>query len=172
MTGPVQHPTSELVAAAWIAAMTPIPAAMVATQPPQDVNQWTAFVAPGSAGSANIRQFVTVRVVGGTPGLNTPVWKPVVEVQCYATNPGSNKPPWGSANQTLELIRLATFNRTANEFGRALSISVGNVVYNGANVLQAVMHTEPRRLYSSIQNYAVYQADMGITWREIGLLIP
>jgi hypothetical protein len=171
VNGPLQHPTSELVAAAWIAAMTPIPAAMVATQPPQDVTQWTSYVAI-FGGTGDIRQFVTVRGVGGTPQLEVPIRKPVIEVKCYATNPGSNKPPWFAANQTAEIIFLAAYNRQLNEFGRALAIASGNVNYNGANVMQMVVHTEPRRLYGDVRNYAVYQMDLGMTWREIGLTIP
>jgi hypothetical protein len=167
MTGPLQHPTSELVAQAWIAAMTPIPASAIATQLPQDNTAWTVLSDIYGV-STNIMQFVTVRVVGGTPQENVPIAHPIIEVTCFATKPTSNKPPWFAANQTLELIRLATYNRQLNEFGRALNITQGNVEYNSASVISSVMHTEPRRLYSDAANYALYQADMSLCWREVG----
>jgi hypothetical protein len=171
MTGPLQHPTSELVVAAWIAAITPIPAGMIATQPPA-ATSWTAFVPPGATPAyTNIVQFVAARVIGGTPQLNVPVRKPVAEIKCYATNVNSDKPPWFAANQTAELITYACYNRMLYEFSRGLTVGTNNTNYNPANVLSAVVHTEPRRLYGDIRNYAVYQRDIGFTWREVGLLI-
>jgi hypothetical protein len=172
MTGPLQHPTSELVVAAWIAGITPIPSSMIATQPPQDVTKWTSFVPPGATyTTTNIQSFVAARVIGGTPQLNVPVRKPVAEIKCYATNPNSDKPPWFMANQLAELIVYACYNRMLYEFSKGLTVSTGNTNYNPANVMAAIIHTEPRRLYGDVRNYAVYQMDVGFTWREVGLTI-
>jgi hypothetical protein len=165
VTGPLLHPTSELVAEAWIADMLGISQSCVATQAPQDATTWPL------TNDGVILEFITVRVVGGTPQPNIPIARPVIEIQCYATKPSSNKPPWFAANQRLEQIRLACYERTLYTFGRALTITTGGKEYNGASVISSVFHTEPRRLYSTIQNYAVYQADAGFTWREIGLTV-
>jgi hypothetical protein len=165
------HPTSELVAAAWISQMTGIPPDAIATQAPQDTKNWANF-GDLIGGPTDIVQFITVRTMGGSPHRNTPLARPIVEVTCFATKPNSNKPPWFAANQTLELIRLATYERRLYHFGQALVVTTGGVEYNTANVLDAVCHTEPRRLYSDVRNYAIYQVDIGFTWREVGLLIP
>jgi hypothetical protein len=150
--------------------MINFPRSGISTQLPQDSLTWPAFQDLYGS-SQEIRQFITVRVVGGTPQLDVPVAKPVVDVACFATKPTSNKPPWFAAAQTMELIRLATYNRTLGQFGRALTIGAGNVNYNSARVNQACMYTEPRQLFGDARNYAIYSADLRLTWVEIGYVL-
>jgi hypothetical protein len=167
MTGVLQHPTNSLVAMAWIAAMIDFPINGINTRLPQDATQWPEF--QDIYGSAQtISQFITVRVIGGTPQANIPVHHPVYEFKCFATKVGSNKPPFFAANQTAELISEATYNRQLYEFGRALTITSGNVNYNGATVKQALTHTEPRELFGDPRNYAVYSMDVSFCWTEVG----
>jgi hypothetical protein len=161
------HPTSELVACAWIASIpdSGFTDSMVATRAP---NQESWPVVDG------VSQFISVRVVGGTPrpvDIQAPLAMPVVEVMCWATVLNSNKPPWFVANQNAEVIRLACYSRSLGVFGRALTPTAKNVTYNPATVHAAMMHTEPRRIYQDPRSYACYQFDLGMVWKEVNLVI-
>ena len=61
-----------------------------------------------------------------------PLRRPVGQVECWATNPGSGKPPWNRAADLAEQIRIATYDRTS--FGRLLAITENGVVYPAARV--------------------------------------
>jgi len=161
------HPNSELVAMAWIASIPAtfgaFTASMVATQTPAEQN-WPL-------NSDGIGRFITVTTIGGTPMLGMPVSQPVIEVKAYATKPGSNKPPWFVANDLLQRIWLSTHSKLPGVFGRALTITSNGAVYNSACALEAIVHAEPRRIYSDPRNWACYSMDMSLTWREVGLVI-
>lgn len=160
--------TSELVCCAWIGSIPAIAAnggtQMVETTLPADVNP------DGSVAAWVQTGFITVSVVGGSPDIYNPVKKPVMQVDCWATRPGSNKPPWWQANVLMETIRYATLQRTG--LNRTLSLSVNGVTYPSAVVDSAVFLTEPRRDYSDAADYARYLADVQFTWRTIGDQIP
>lgn len=160
------HPNSELVTCAWLSSIpgSGFTSNMVATQaPPQE--QWPAV--------GGISQFITCRVVGGTPKPvgQAPLAMPVMEVKCWALKLTSTKPPWFAANNMAEIIRIAMYSRGLGVFGRALTIQANGLDYNPAVVLETVMHTEPRRIYGDPREYAVYQFDMGVTWKEVNLVI-
>lgn len=159
MTIPVLplRPTDELVATAWIASIPGLSAAMVGTQLPSDVD-------PDGSGPADwvTTGYVTVAVVGGTPDPLLPVSRPVVQVDCWATNPGSNKPPWLMAAAIASAIRRATWDRYT--IARPLPISVNGVVYPTAVVQTAYMATAFRRLYDDQADYARYQGDLALSW--------
>lgn len=148
-------PSDEMVAAAWIGSIPGLSPAMVGEQLPPDVVDGTvaAWVATG---------FVTVSVVGGTPDDLLPVNRPVVQVDCWATRPGSNKPPWPDANAIALAIRRATWDRY--RISRPLAISVNGVAYPSAVVRSAYMATSFRRIYDDQGDYARYQADLALTW--------
>jgi hypothetical protein len=157
------HPTSELVAEAWIGSLPGFTASMVATQPPPP-DKWPVI--------NGVSQFITVAVVGGSPPRGeAPIAAPVLEIKGYATQLRSNKPQWAAANQLLELIRLGCYQRTNGVFGRALVIESGNVTYNPANVTGTIVHTEPRRVYSDPRNFGVYLMEMTMVWKEVNLSI-
>jgi hypothetical protein len=161
------HPNSELVTMAWLASIpgSGFTASMIAaTPPPQE--KWPA--------SEGISTFITMRTVGGTPrpaGGQAPLAMPVMEIKCWATRLTSDKPPWFAANNMAEIIRIAMYSRSLGVFGRALTIVQGNVTYNPAVVLSTLLHTEPRRILGDPRNYAVYQFDMGLVWKEVNLVI-
>jgi hypothetical protein len=157
------HPNSELVAMAWIASIPGFNTSMVATQPPVEQN-WPL-------NSDSVGQFVTVATIGGTPMLGMPIAQAVMEIKGWATKPGSNKPPWFAANDLLQRIWLATYSKQPGVFGRALTIQSGNVTYNPASATEAVVHAEPRRIYSDPRNWACYSMDMSFSWREANLVI-
>jgi len=161
------HPNSELVTCAWLSSIpgSGFTASMIATQAP---------IAESWPEVNGISSFITTRCVGGTPnpvGMQAPLAMPVMEIKCWATRLTSDKPPWFAASNMAEIIRIAMYSRGLGVFGRALTVTAKNVTYNPAVVLRTVMHTEPRRIYGDPGNYAVYQFDMGLTWKEVNLVI-
>lgn len=157
-------PTSELVAVAWIGSVPNLSPQMVATQLPSDVNSDGTVAAWVRTG------FVTVSVVGGSPDIYLPVKQPVIQVDTWATKPGSNKPPWWMANVLAETIRYATWQRIG--WNRPLTLTAGGVSYPGAVVTSAYFATEFRRLYDDQADYARYQADLAMSWVTIGDKLP
>lgn len=150
------RPTSELVAVAWIGSCPDLSPAMVATTLPADTN------AAGGAADWVRTGFITVAVVGGTSDPLLPVKRTVMQVDCWATVPGSNRPPWGQANALAEAIRYAAWSRTA--IPRPLTITANGVAYPSAVVQSAYVGTEPRRIYSDAADYARFSMDLALTW--------
>jgi hypothetical protein len=155
MTTPFLLPTAELVAQAWISTIANLPAQVGSTLPPDDT-QWA------STG------FVTVAVVGGNPDPDVPIKTSVMQVDCWAVKPGSNKPPWQQAASCAGQIAAACYDRRLGYFGRPLVISVNGVDYPGANVMSARAMTEPRRAYGDTADYACYTFDLQLVWRAVG----
>jgi hypothetical protein len=146
----------ELVAAAWIGTVPGLSAAMVGTQLPPDVDS------EGNVAAWVTTGFVTVAVAGGTPDALLPVNRPVIQVDCWATVPGSNKPPWFRAAAIAGAIRRATWDRY--RISRPLAIEVNGVSYPAAVVRSAYLATSFRRLYDDAGDYARYQADLALDW--------
>lgn len=152
------HSPTDLVAVAWIASIPGLVADGVATQLPADETKWAA------------NGFVVVPVsVGGTPHSSIPVRRPVVQVETWATVPGSDRLPWNLANQLMEQIRFGTYDR--GTFGRALSIRAGSVAYPAAHVLGARLMTEPRRIWSDLGDFAGYTADLMLHFVAAGEVV-
>lgn len=153
------HPSDELVATAWIATIPGLSSTMVGTQLPPDVN-------PDGTPAAWLQTgFVTVAVVGGTPGAALPVQRPVMQVDCWATNPGSNKPPWGMAAALAQTILRATWDRYS--IPRPLPVNLNGVTYPTAVVRTAYVATSFRRLYDDQADYARYQGDLALEWTTV-----
>lgn len=152
------HTPNDLVAVAWIATIPGLVADGVATQLPTDETGWAA------------NGFVQVPLsVGGTPHEYVPVRQPVVQVECWATFPDSDKLPWWKANQLAEQIRYGTYAR--NGAARAVAITAGGTQYPSAAVRTARMMTEPRRIWSDIGDYAGYTFDLYLSWTQVGEVI-
>lgn len=150
------RPNSELVAVAWIASLDNFTPQMVATTLPADVTsggQPAAWVQTG---------FVTVAVVGGNSDPLLPVKRPVMQVDCWATVPGSSRPPWGQAAALAEAIRYGCWDRVRTP--RPLTITANSVTYPSAVVQSAYFLTEPRRMYSDAADYAHYSVDLALSW--------
>lgn len=150
------QPSDEAVASAWIGSVLGLSMAMVDAQLPPDVNSDGTVAAWIGTG------FVTVAVVGGTPDALLPVNRPVIQVDCWATVPGSNKPPWPKAAALAAAIRRATWDRY--RIARPLAISVNGVTYPKAVVQSAYLATSFRRVYDDAGDYARFQADLALTW--------
>lgn len=143
----VLRPTTELVACAWIAGIEGVTSDMVATTLP-DSTSWST------------NGFIQVYTVGGSPKLHNPLRQPVLNVDCWAVSPNSNKAPWGKANYLAELVWDASM------------VSPGRVVtlpgsYPQARVLGVDVLQEPRRVPSDQAGYARYQFDMQIHWAAV-----
>lgn len=143
-------PGDELVASAWLASVPGLSPAMVATQLPADESAWSA------------NGFVTVAVVGGTPHPNLPLSRPVIQCDCWAVSPSSSRPPWFKANAIATAIKYACWQRTA--IPRLLMITANGVSYPSAAVRDAVMVTQPRRVYGDPANAARYTCDIALVW--------
>ena len=148
-------PTTDLVSVAWVASIPGLTADGVGNVLPPDDSLW-----------AHAGYVLVPATVGGSPWSTGPVRRPVCQVECWATTPGSSRPPWGKAAQLAEQIRLATYDR--HNFGRPLPISNNGVAYAGARVLGAMMLTEPRRVWGDVADYAGYVLDLQLDWIAAG----
>lgn len=139
---------TELVAVAWLSSAEGIETGQVATTLPSSQEAWepNGFVH-------------VVGAVGGTPQLYYALREPVVQVDCYAVNPSSGKPPWGKAASLMELLVAATYDEAGLQ--RILTLRPG---YPQARVLTAHFTSEPRRMPSDDASFARYQADLALHW--------
>jgi hypothetical protein len=153
------HATTDLVVVAWLRTLPGLTADVIATQLPKEETKW----------AANGAVVVPVHV-GGTPHSSMALRRPVVQVEAWATVPGSDKLPWGIANQLCEQIRAGTYDR--NTFARLLSLTAGSLAYPFARVLSAKMMTEPRKAWSDAGDYAGYSFDLAFQWVSAGELVP
>ena len=148
--------TSELVAVAWVGSIESLTASGVGTQLPADETTWAAG------------GYVVVPVtVGGTPHPVIPLQRPVCQVECWATNAGSDKLPWGKAANLAEQIRMATYDRTG-AYGRPLTLGPG---YPAARVKSAVILTQPRRVWSDAGDYAGFLFDLALQFVAAGEVV-
>ena len=142
---------SELVAVAWLQGAAGIEAGQVATTLPTDVTTWQA------------NGFVQVcPAVGGAPQLHYALREPVVQIDTYAVNPASGKPPWGTAASLMELLVAATYDTARMQ--RTLTLPAG---YPQARLFTAHFLTEPRRLPGDDSSYARYSADLAFHWYSL-----
>jgi hypothetical protein len=153
----------EEAAVAWIASVPGFTPAMVGTVLPPDIGpdgQPAPWISTG---------FVTVTVAGGSPGPLLPRNEPVIMVQCWATVPGSNRPPWQLAKALGSAITLATWN--TRNISRLVTPVVNGVGYPPVSVQGAKMLTSFRRLYSDAADYATVTGNLWLSWVQPGLSI-
>lgn len=139
---------TELVAVAWLSSADGVEAGQVATTLPTDAAAWE------SNGFLHV-----VGAVGGTPQLYHPLREPVVQVDAYAVNLNSGKPPWGKAASLMELVVAATYDEAGLQ--RVLTLRPG---YPQARVLTAHLASEPRRMPGDDASFAHFQADLVLHW--------
>lgn len=139
-------PTNELVAIAWLKSIEGIPENSVNTQLPADNSTWEAS------------GFVQVGMAGGTPDMYTPQNQPVLQVDCWAANPNSEKPPWGKANNLAEIIKAAVYDK---RYWGHLTLPA---THENVRVLGAVATTEPRRVLGDEARFACYTFDLQLFW--------
>lgn len=146
----------ETVAVAWLASIPGLSTAMVGPVLPPDVDP------DGSQAPWIQTGYVSVAVVGGNPDPLLPVSRPVIQVDCWAAVPGSNKPPWNMALALSRVVLRATWSRTG--IPRPLTPTVNGVAYPTAVVQAATVVTSFRRLYDDQADYARVQGDLQLSW--------
>jgi hypothetical protein len=140
------RPNTELVAVAWLAGITGLSSAMVATQLPGDVNAWMAT------------GFLTARNVAGTPSMYTPLRSPVLVLDAWAVSANTARPPWFQANSLMEAVRDGCIDPGAHRWVEL----PGN--YEPAQVTSAYLLTEPQRVYNDEGAFARYTANLALHW--------
>jgi hypothetical protein len=146
----------ENVAVAWLASALNLSLAMVGPVLPPDVDE------TGNAAAWIQTGYITVSVVGGNPDPVLPVSRPVIQVDCWATKPGSGKPPWNMALALSRAVLRATWDR--HRIPRPVVPVVNGIVYPTAVVQSATVVTSFRRLYSDDADYARVQGDLQLSW--------
>jgi hypothetical protein len=137
------HPTTDLVTLAWLATLFPDNSGV---DLPQENTTWAAS------------GFVQIKTIGGTPGAHFPLRQPVLSVDCWANDPGSDWPPWNKATQLCEQIIAACY----------LDASKRQVVIGGdylpAHVQSIYPVSEVRRAPSDVAGYAHTTFDLAVNW--------
>lgn len=146
------RPNADLVAVAWVSTVTGVDPGQVATARPEDASKWKE------------KGFVQLTVVGGTPDRDTPIRRPVLSVDAWAVNPGTDKAPWGKAFNLAELVVQGTYPLRPYLAARPVTMPAG---YSGARVMTAEALSEPRRIEDSSASYAHVQFDLLLTWTEV-----
>lgn len=139
-------PSAELVATAWLKTLPGIPESGVATSLPGDPASWST------------NGFIQVVTVGGTPPVDTPMRTPVVQVSCWANNPGSAKTPWRKASVLAENVVAGCYADTQQ---RQLPMPDG---YRGARIHAVWPISEPRRIPQDEAGFARVDVDLAVTW--------
>lgn len=143
------YPTNALVAVAWlgqrVAGLAP---AMVATRLPRDLAAWADL------------GFVQASVVTGTPDVDVPIRRPLVQIDAWAHSPDGVKPPVNKAARLAELVRVATELPTA-KYSTPVAMPAN---YAGAIVLSAFVVTEPYEVTDDPSGFARISLDLELTW--------
>jgi hypothetical protein len=148
--------SAELVASAWIATIPGFTADGVSSQLPADETTWAA------------NGYVVVPVtVGGSPHPTVPMQRPVLQVECWATNIASTRLPWGKASNLAEQIRIATYDRSG-AFARLLNLEGG---YPPARVTSARVLTHPQRIWADTGDYAGFRLNLELQFTAAGEVI-
>lgn len=142
------YPTNALVAVAWlgqrVAGLAP---GMVATRLPRDLSTWADL------------GFVQATVVTGTPDVDVPIRRPLVQVDAWAHSPDGVKPPVNKAARLAELVRVAT--EDGAQYGKPVAMPAN---YAGAVVLSAYVVTEPYEMTDDPSGFARISLDLVLEW--------
>jgi len=154
---PFAYASTDLVAAAWVAGIPGFTASGVGSQLPAVEAEW-----------AQGGYVVVPFTVGGTPMDSAPVQRPVVQVECWATVPDSDKLPWRKAQNLADQIRMATYDR-GYASRRPLHLPAP---YPVAWVQSAKVLTHPKRIWSDAADYAGVTFDLFLIWIAAGENVP
>lgn len=147
-TGPYL-PTNGLVAMSWLGQrVTGIAPAQVAGSLPKSLEVWAD------------EGFIQVtEIPGARANIDLPqARKPVMQVDFWACNIGSAKPPWNKAGRLAELVRAAV---EVQAYGQALVMPTG---YLGARVQAAYFIDEPSVVRDDPSGFARLTADLAVDW--------
>lgn len=142
----MNHPTPEQIAVTWLGTVPGVPLGKVATTLPADTAAWAT------------EGFLTVLSVGGPGAVYVPVRSPVVQVDAWANNPDSSKPPWGKAGHLIGAVIERTFTDT--QPGEFL-VMAG---FRSVRLMSVFPMTEPRRIPDDESSFARYQLDLTFSY--------
>ena len=140
-------PTAEMMAVAWLKTVDGIPSDKVATSLPGDNSTWAAS------------GFIQVSVAGGTPQSHVPLYAPVIQVDCWANNANSQKPPWGKAGHLAGAIQWATYSQ-----GAQVGVLPMLDDFYDVRVTTVRCVSEPRRIPGDDAGFARVQLDLEFSW--------
>lgn len=146
--------TSQLVACAWLATIPGIESEMVDIELPQEIEAWaaTGFVQVGGT-------FGGI----GRPDVYIPHRRPVLEIFCWGTNPGTDRPNWGKAADLAELIIDAAYrNHNLN-----VPLELPRPGYRRARVTGVWPVNEPDSDIRDVTSYGKYTLDLEMHWIEL-----
>jgi hypothetical protein len=140
------YPTPDLVAVTWLKSVAGLPTNQIATTLPADNSSWATS------------GFVQVTAIGGNPGREVPFWQPAIQIDCWANNPNSQKPPWGKAGHLAATIQWATYG------ARQPGVLALGGTFHPTRLMSVYPLTEPRRILSDEAGFARVQIDLLMTW--------
>lgn len=142
-------PDGALVADAWLRVISGLPASCIGpTLPTARRDPTPAWVGLG---------FIQHTVVAGAPAVDTPLYRPVVQLDVWATRLDDRTPPWGLASALAERVVAASYVPVQAE----LPVPDGYVppVLRTVNVLQV-----PRKIRDDPAGFAHFMFDVEFTW--------
>lgn len=143
-------PSSEQVALAYLKTLDALDPMKIATSLPGDPSSWAET------------GFVQAQTVGGSPAVDTPLYAPVVQIDCWANNPNSQKPPWGKATHLAGAVVFSTYGQVQQLLGMPENF------YN-VRLLSAYPVSEPRRITGDDTGFARVSVDMVFRWVLAGV---
>lgn len=160
-------PSPEQAAIAWLNSLN-LSADGIATTLPADQTTWAEH------------GFIQVRAISGQGGLESVMPRSTMfQVDCWATNPNSGKPPWGKAAQIAsEIWDACSDNSNQN---KALTLPIAN--FHQVSIYTAYPQGEMRRFITAVESttsttrdpssgYARYQFDLAIHWQVKKIVVP
>jgi len=129
------YPSAEQVGIAWIKSLDTVNADVVATAMPSDPTEWATngLIQVGVASGVG-------RMYSGT------LRNSVLQIDCWATNPGSQKVPWGKAAELASQLWYACDDDDAQQ----QRLQIGNTpgVFLDVSVFTVYPLSDMRRLVS------------------------
>lgn len=144
-------PNSDLVAVGWLKTLIDLASVEKGTTLPK-VD--TALRTTG---------FLKTMIVGGSPAMESPIRRPVINVQSWAAPAaGSRKVPWARAAHNAELVWKATQVRPFPV--TVIDLSSIGTGYAPARIFSVITLSEPRRIEGDGSDFARFDLDVQINW--------
>lgn len=142
------NPNSELVATTFVRELlSPVPANFgVGTTLPENTASWSDG-------------FIQLQVVGGSPDIDVPTRRPLIQVDCWVPSINSSKPQWGRAATIGENLTNFIY-----EFGEGIGKQLSLGTFKDALVQSVYLASEPRRITNDPAGHARFSFDISLTW--------
>lgn len=141
------HPNSSLIAVAYLQTLG-LPADGIDTDLPADPAEWAT------------NGFVQVAAVtGGSPDLDIPLHRPIVQVDVWCTRLDSELPPWNQAGHLAGTLVAATYD--SDNLNVTPTLPDG---FRPVRVMSAFPVTEPREIAGDPAGFARVSLDLALRW--------